>query len=164
MLRFLSVGFFINAISGSFGEYLQTYGKTKSILIISVTGTAVNFIFMILFIPKFGIVGAAIACTLTLSYISLIGNGILYGYKRILPISKHYFYTLFIGIVFFLGSYFIHTYLFPNLNTSNFVIFFLLVILIYLIVLYFLAIDEFDKTLIGTARLKNINILLKNTS
>jgi O-antigen/teichoic acid export membrane protein len=160
-LRLLSVGFFINAISGSFGEYLQTYGKTKSILIISVTGAAVNFILMVLLIPKFGIIGAAIACTLTLSYISLIGNAILYKYKRILPISKHYFYTLFIGIVFFLGSYFIHTYLFPNLNTYNFFIFILLVILIYLVLLYFFAADEFDKNLIGIAKFNKINTLLK---
>ena len=160
-LRFLSIGFFINAISGSFGEYLQSYSKTKSILIISVTGTGINIILMLLLIPQFGIEGAAIACTLSLVYISLLGNAFLYHYKRILPISKHYVYTFCIGTFFFLSMYFVHSYLFADLKNYNFLLFIVLSILIYIVLLYFFATDDFDKNIIGSAKTKTAKILLK---
>ena len=65
-LIYLTIGQFINAISGSVGYILQMTGKQKTFQNIMIVSTIINIIMNVIFIPKFGITGAAIASALSL--------------------------------------------------------------------------------------------------
>lgn len=150
VLRILAAGFFVKAISGSFGEFLQSFSKTLPIFIISVTGTIMNLILMAILIPKFGIEGAAFAFTSSLLWMCLLGNACLYHYKKILPFSWEYLKTIVLGTVIFNGGYFFQIMLMDTV-ADNYIFaggIVVLSFLIYLSVLYLFATNEFDRQII----------------
>ena len=161
-LRILSVGFFFNAISGSFGDYLQSYNRTKSILVISVIGTSLNLALMVALIPKFGIEGAAIALAGSLAYMCLLGVLYMHHYKKVLPFSKEYFLTLVIGTFIYAGSYFVF-YLFPLEPSMTGHLVFAGVIatmsVIYFAILFFGATDDFDRRILSSIRKRSGQLL-----
>jgi len=152
-LRILSLGFFINSISGSFGEFLQSFGKTKPIFFISATGTLINIVLMVLLIPVLGIKGAALSLTLSLVYMCVLGNLCMYKYKKLLPFSKQYFYTLFLGAALFTGAFLI-TFIIP-VNKVNLIFIGVITvstILIYVSILYFFSTNQIDRKIMLALR------------
>jgi len=148
-LRILAVGAFINSASGSFGEYLQSYGKTKQIFLISLSGAIINFLLMILLIPKYGIEGAATATSISLIFMGLLGSFLLYMHKSILPFSKEYSRTIIIGSFTFLNMLWFHPILVNLPNKFYILAIFLLSSCIYFVVLYYSkAINDLDKHLL----------------
>lgn len=156
VLRILAVGFFVNSISGSFGEFLQSYGKTWPIFIISVTGTILNLTLMAILIPKFGIEGAAFAFASSLLWMCLLGNICMYHYKRILPFSREYLKAIVLGTVIFTGGYLLQTMLVKTV-TDNYIFtggIAVMSLLIYLPVLYIFTLNEFDRQILLRIRRK----------
>jgi O-antigen/teichoic acid export membrane protein len=164
VLRILAVGFFVNSISGSFGEFFQSYGKTLPIFIISVTGTILNLTLMAILIPKFGIEGAAFALASSLLWMCLLGNICMYYYKRILPFSREYLKAIVLGTVIFTGGYLLQSMLVKTV-ADNYILtggIVVMSLLIYLPALYIFALNEFDRQVLLRIR-RRFHIAPKTT-
>jgi len=147
-LRIISIGFFVNAASGSFGEYLQSYGETKKVFWISFIGTLINILLMVIMIPKFGIEGAAMALTFSLICMCLLGMIFIYRYRVLSPFSKEYFRTLILGSLIFANMLWLYPTFFGSRNIMYLLPLFVLCSCVYLAALYFLhAFSEEDKRL-----------------
>lgn len=70
-LIILTIGQFINASSGSVGFILEMTGNEKTFQRIIFGGTIINILLNLLLIPKYGIVGAAIATSLSMAFWNL---------------------------------------------------------------------------------------------
>ena len=148
-LRIISVGVLVNAVSGSFGEYLQSYGETKKVFWISFTGTLMNIVLMVILIPKFGIEGAAVALTSSLIWMCLLGMIFIYRYRSLSPFSKNYFKTMTIGILIFPNMLWLFSTFFVSRTLLRLLSVFVLCSCAYLAALYFLrAFSEEDKRLL----------------
>jgi len=86
-LMILSTGFFLNTISGSFGEMLIAIGRPKVNMLASALALAINVIANFIFIPIYGVSGAAIAAAFSLFSIILVGGGTLYYLLGIQPFT-----------------------------------------------------------------------------
>lgn len=64
-LIFLTIGQFVNAAAGSVGYFLDMTGSQKQFQYIVMIGASLNIILNFIFIPKYGINGAAIASMLS---------------------------------------------------------------------------------------------------
>ena len=67
-LIFLTIGQFINAISGSVGYILQMTGNQKIFQYIMISSTIINIILNLILVPKYGINGAAISSLISVSF------------------------------------------------------------------------------------------------
>ncbi|WP_373031379.1 flippase [Sulfurovum sp.] len=89
-LIILSVGFFINTVTGSFGETFVAIGKPHINMMTSICGFLSNAILMVILVPSYGLIGATIATSISLILACAFGGGILYYYLRIQPFCmKH---------------------------------------------------------------------------
>lgn len=70
-LIFLSIGQFVNVISGSVGYFLQMTGKEKVFQYIIFAATIINIILNMILIPRYGINGAAFASMVSISFWNL---------------------------------------------------------------------------------------------
>jgi O-antigen/teichoic acid export membrane protein len=70
-LTILAVGFFAHAIAGPSGNALAAIGKTRSMMYDNATVLAINLGLNVVLVPRWGIVGAAVATT--------VGYGVLNG-------------------------------------------------------------------------------------
>ncbi|GAB6065816.1 oligosaccharide flippase family protein [Aquifex pyrophilus] len=70
-LVFLAIGQFVKAISGSVGYILQMTGKQKIVQNIILIATLINIVLNMMLIPRFGLVGASIASTFSICFISV---------------------------------------------------------------------------------------------
>lgn len=71
-LIFLSIGQFVNAISGSVGYILQMTGKEKVFQYIILSATLINIFLNSILIPRYGINGAALASMISMTFWNLI--------------------------------------------------------------------------------------------
>jgi O-antigen/teichoic acid export membrane protein len=102
-LLVLSCGLFINIISGPFGETLVAVGRPFGNTLVSVVSLTSSVILNIILIPVYGIVGAALASTLSLFLASVVGGGYLYYHEHIQPFSiNHVKLLLILGGLFYL--------------------------------------------------------------
>jgi len=86
----LSSGLLINTLWGPASDALVGAGHTKSLLLSTLCGCIANIIFNILFIPLFGIKGAALATSISM-IISYSVTGIFnYHYFKLFPLNIHY--------------------------------------------------------------------------
>ena len=80
-LIFLSIGQFINAISGSVGYILQMTNNQKTFQYIMMSSVILNIVLNILLIPSFGINGAAFSSMLSYMLWNILG--IIFIYKKL---------------------------------------------------------------------------------
>ncbi|MDA2935708.1 flippase [Patescibacteria group bacterium AH-259-L05] len=106
-LMILSVGMFINVLSGSVGELLNVFGKTKFILVISIIGALLNISLMLLLIPRLGITGAALSLAFSSLVIELMALLYLKIKKNIHPFSSQYLKTFVVGLFLFISVFYI---------------------------------------------------------
>ena len=104
-LRILSLGMFINVAFGPNAVTLIVIGKTKLILIDNLIGAIINVSLNLLLIPTMGIVGAAIASTVTLGTVNILKSAQIFHFHRIHPFAKNYLKPVVLSSVF---VYFIH--------------------------------------------------------
>ncbi|MCP4157011.1 MAG: oligosaccharide flippase family protein [bacterium] len=130
LLRILMLGFFLNAVSGSYGEFFKAFNKSLLFFYISASGSAVNIGLMILLIPRWGIHGAAWATTLTLVFMVLAGLSLSSFVLKLNPFNRNYWTALALGTLFFLALFYADKILQPQLLLKFFI--FLLLAGIYL--------------------------------
>ncbi len=97
VLQILVVGVTVNVLTGSFGEILQSFGHTKAVMWISITGTCSNLAMMMVLVPVYGITGAAISMTASLVLMALLGLIILWRLKSMHPFNRDYFIVIAAG-------------------------------------------------------------------
>jgi O-antigen/teichoic acid export membrane protein len=86
----LSFGQLVNCVTGSVGYTLTMTGKQGIALIFSITLLAVNIVLNLLLIPKYGVLGAAIASSISAASINLAKLGAVYKIYKFLPFSGEF--------------------------------------------------------------------------
>lgn len=156
-LIILSMGIAMNGLVGLTGGILIAIKKTKLNLLTEIIGAVSNVGLNIILIPKFGIIGAAIGTSVSISLRSLSSLAFVYKELKIHPYTLDYIKIIIASILpLVLISFFFKTYL------DTFWAF-ILVIPIFLILYFaFLVVthcfDEFDKSIMK-AILKKVGIV-----
>ena len=155
-LTILSVGIAMFALTGMAGSILIAITKTKLNLLSEIIGAVSNIILNILLIPRYGIMGAAIGTSVSISLRNISSLGFVYRELKIHPYDINYIKIVVISVIsLVLLSFVFKTY-------TDFLWSFLIIIPIFLtIYLIFLLItgclDETDKSFIKTL-LKKVKI------
>jgi O-antigen/teichoic acid export membrane protein len=135
-LQLITIGIMIYLILSLSREVLTIMGKTKQIFYFTIIGSGTNIILNLIFIPYFGINGAAFATMITFILISSLIGYYLYRIKKIHPFRKKLILpitlTLFIlSLIYLFIDYF-------DLQTIPFIL--KIIISILLIIIYFIII------------------------
>ena len=103
-LKILAIGYIISTFFGLNGATCIALGKTRVIIISQVIALVVNLSLDLLLIPKYGIIGASIASSVSLVLVNIIMTGYVYGISGVHPFSKRYMflgvYAIGLGIIF----------------------------------------------------------------
>ncbi len=149
-LVFLALGEVINAATGSTGAILLMTGKQKWEVLNSFCILILNVAFNLYLIPKYGIEGAAIGFTLSISIINILKLLETYKEFKIHPYSIKYFKGFFaIAVGAFIAfwyyqllNWFALNYIFNLLSGIS------ILLLTSIVTLYFLKFDEEDKMIL----------------
>jgi len=135
-LTILIIGYFFLAVFGLSEQGLRTYKKTKFLGISTFISLVINIFLNILLVPKYGMMGAAIATTISLTFFAIIR---FIKFKKILSFSielhlyKKYIYSVTISFVVIFSSF----KLLNLLSTYFFISAILLYTIFYFILLIF---------------------------
>jgi O-antigen/teichoic acid export membrane protein len=88
-LQILSIGFFLNNLFGPNGATLTAIGKTKFLMIATLTAAIINIFLNFILIPIWDINGAAIATISSLVCINLVRSGKLYSISKTHSLTKN---------------------------------------------------------------------------
>lgn len=132
-LMILTSGFLIVASVGPVTAILQTYGKTKIVMIASYIGAGMNFSLNFLLIPIYGINGAAIATAASLAFIHIFSLFFVYKITKMHPFRRSLLKPIFASIVAALVIYGLTKYV---IEVSLFI---LIIMLFVFLILYFLS-------------------------
>jgi len=109
-LIILALGQMINTFAGANGSILSMCGHERLLLKNNISMAIINIIFNAILIPKFGILGAAIATGFSIATINIIKIFQVKFLLNIIPYNKEYFFILIILIVVCLSSLIIKIY------------------------------------------------------
>ena len=113
ILRILSLGFMFHTFMGANGMTLMVLGKSKILMWIALFGAVLNVLLNYSLIPLYGVVGAAIATTVSYFVFNIITSVKLYQHSGIHPITPKYFKPTFasftIALVIYLAAKSIQT-------------------------------------------------------
>lgn len=98
-LIILLFGIAMNGLTGMTGEVLVGIRKTKLNLLTEIFGAITNVGLNILLIPKFGILGAAIGTSISISVRNLASLGFVYKVLKIHPYDKSFFKIILSSII-----------------------------------------------------------------
>ena len=160
-LQILSLGFLFHAAVGPTTMTLNALEKTKLILFNTVVAFVANISLHYFLIPKYGIVGAAIAAAaalLILNVLTLIEIFVLY---RIMPFNKNYFKILTVGVLSTTGLYLVANYLLSGLSILTFFLLMTAFALCYLIFILFARIIEPEDLVVLREVKKKFGINIK---
>ena len=107
VILYLSMGYIINIASGINATIIKTSRFYKADLYFQVALVVVAIIMNVIFIPVYGINGAAMATALTLSVHNLIYTAYVYNRFKMHPFSSKTIIVLLLGVFFFLTFSFI---------------------------------------------------------
>jgi len=110
-LQILTLGFFFHSAVGPTTMTLNALERTRLTLINTVAAFSVNIILHFLLIPKYGLIGAALASALALVVLNLLTLIELFFIYSIQPFNRKYLKTLLAGslaagIVYFISMFF----------------------------------------------------------
>jgi O-antigen/teichoic acid export membrane protein len=130
-LRILGIGVFFFSIFDVSHALMRTRKKTKIVLFNVLGVFVINLILNILFIPKYGIVGAALSTTISLIILSFIFGFQTMKYLSILPLRRKMLNLLIAslistGVLFYLKSYIAINIISLIILVSFFLIFYIL--------------------------------------
>jgi len=159
ILRIFSLGYFVNTITGPFGEYLRAFGKSPSIFWLSIIGGVLNLVLLIILIPTFGLPGAAFAVSGALVLVSFLGMFILYRLTQLHPFSWRYICLFLVGIICLCFLYVIVKKV-DFLNSIHGIVLLTFIFLpLYFVVIYVLAMNANERKSISLAKSKLLQIL-----
>ena len=146
-LRVLSIGSFFLAFSSLSNKLITMTGKSKVIFVHIIIVASVNIVLNLILIPRFGILGAAIATTTSFILISIISFAQTFHYLRIFPIRRKILNTIFPGILSIALLLYLKTLLPSNL-ISLIVLSGFFFLSYFLLILVFRALDKNDLMII----------------
>ncbi len=146
-LLILVLGYFIFSLAHIHSNYLVVIKKTKLVLLINVVMGLLNILLNLYLIPKYGMIGGAIATSTSLIVIFILSFLFTYKFNRINPYNTHFLKPVFAAVI----STFIMFYIKEIFYNGKFISLFLLIIFfffIYGLILYFIkGFDKEDKSL-----------------
>jgi len=155
VLVLVSVCYFIFYLFLTSNRILLALEKTKSVFYITLIGAVSNFIFNLILIPSYGIMGAAIGTGASLVIMALI---LLIYTKRIInvtPFKKNYIKILISGILAFLIVYWLKSLFSPE-SLIRLIVASLASLLIYLAILFILgSFEKEDKEMLRSISFKS---------
>lgn len=86
-LAILAIGFFVHSVVGLNGSALTAFGRTRTIMWDNVVTATVNVGLNLLLIPRYGIVGAAVATAASYILLNLLYSIQLYGEIGVQPLT-----------------------------------------------------------------------------
>lgn len=153
----LSLGIAMNGLTGLTGEILIAIKKTKLNLLSEIIGAVSNVGLNIILIPKFGIIGAAIGTSVSISLRNISSLAFVYNELKIQPYNIDYIKIIIASIVpLVLVSFLFKTYL--DIFWAFLIVIPLFLILYFAFLFVTHCFDEFDKSIIK-AILKRVDIL-----
>lgn len=143
-LLILIFAYLLHSITHVNSSILIMLKKTKMILLVGIIITIVNILLNLLLIPKYGIIGGAVAMAFSLILNYIIYAALVYKITRIF--TNWFIYSKFIisGILSLLVIYLIKTRI--EISLVNLIILFLIFVIIYFVTsILFKSFDEQDK-------------------
>jgi O-antigen/teichoic acid export membrane protein len=139
IILFLSIGHIINIATGINGTIINTSKHYRADLYFQVSLVIMTIIMNIIFIPRFGLNGAALATAITLSLHNSLKSIYVYSKFKIHPFSINTLYAFILAILFFVAINNLPTI--NNLLTSS-IIYTIAVSIIYWVIVYYTNISE----------------------
>jgi O-antigen/teichoic acid export membrane protein len=99
VLRLLSIGFIFHIFMGLNNLTLLVLGRSKILMWVSVIVAGLNILLNYSLIPLYGIVGAALATTVSYLALNIMLSIKLYQYSRIHPLTPQYFKPVFTSLI-----------------------------------------------------------------
>lgn len=113
-LRILAVGFIVHVLFGLNGMSLVVIGKTTLNLVGELTSVFVNIILNILLIPKYYLIGAAIATTFSYILANLVRSFWLYRLLKLHPFTRKYIIQITVSVLTLSVAYLLGARLFDK--------------------------------------------------
>ena len=134
----LTIAFGIHSSLGANGLTVLAFGDNRFIFKASLNTAVLNFLLNLLFIPAYGITGAALATGTSLIMLNALYSLYLYKRKRIHPFTRKYFLPYVISAILLLPLKFldIHVHNIPTLILILLIYLFLYGFLLYLLKIY----------------------------
>ena len=148
-LSILAAGFFISSTPGPISNILQTFGRTKIIMVYSFIGAGANFMLNFLLIPIYGIKGAAIATASSYILVNILLLISAYHIERIQPYKMSYLKPLLASVIAVSVVYVVTKYLIGVSFISLAVMFFVFLLLYFFLLLLFKSFEEEDLMIMG---------------
>jgi len=160
-LSILAVAYLYYASLGPLDRILKSIGRTKIYALVMGVSAAVNITFNLLLIPIYGIIGGAIATSVSVILYSTLWLVLLYKELKIIPFTLSYIKVILsglvsVGIVFFgLGM------LFPIPTVSVYIFAFLVFIALYTVFSLLTGVLDSEDTMILKATEKKLGLDLR---
>lgn len=109
------IGYFIYSVLSPTTALLKVIEKTKLLLFNTIISTTLNIILNYILIPRYGMIGGAIASTISLTLWSCLGLIESYYITKIHPFKKGIFKLAIISFISFIAAFLLKDYLSPGL-------------------------------------------------
>ena len=146
-LSILALGFFLYCTLGPANSIILIYGKTKLIIICNYAAAVANFSLNLLFIPLYGITGAAIATSVSFVIWGMLNLFFAYQIAKIQPFRMNHLKPAFASIISVLIIYGLTKYIICVSLLSLIIMFFIFSILYIFLLLIFKSFEEEDLML-----------------
>ena len=141
-LSILVFGFMIHAVVGPTAAILQTYGKTKIVMMTNYIGAVINFGLNLLLIPVYGVNGAAIATGFSLALLHILKFLFAYQVAKIQPFRLSYLKIIFASLIAVFVVYLLTEYV---IGVSTFVLITMLFVFLTIYFFLLLLMKSFDE-------------------
>lgn len=105
VLVVLATGFFLSTLSGPAQKLFNSVGRTRLVLGLTFSTALANLVLNYVLVPRFGIMGAAIATATSLGLGSLLNLVFLYRITSLFPLNLFFLRPLFVGLASVGGLY-----------------------------------------------------------
>jgi len=141
-LSILVFGFMIGAAVGPTGATLQTYGKTKTVMMVNYIGAAINFGLNFLLIPIYGVNGAAVATGFSLALLYILSFLFAYRAAKVQPFRLSYLRIILASLIAVLVVYLLTRYV---IGVSTFALIAMLIVFLALYFFLLLLMKSFEE-------------------
>ena len=143
-LSILAFSYFITSLFGLAAPLLQSYGRTKIVMGCSFAGAGANFILNFLFIPVYGLDGAATATGISAVLISILYLFFAYRIGKVQPFRRSFIKPVIASVIAVLVVYALTKYLIGVSVYSLVVMLFVFLMLYFFLLLVFKSFEETD--------------------
>jgi len=143
-LSILAFSYFITSLFGLAVPLLQSYGKTKIIMVCGFIGAGANFILNFLLIPIYGLNGAAIATGISAVLMSILYLFFAYRIGKVQPFRRSFIKPVIASVIAVLVVYALTKYLIGVSSFSLIGMFIVFLLLYFFLLLVFKSFEEED--------------------